>query len=145
MVLLIFTWVAYGLAGINDTCTFSVHVVEYGSPGLSSKSGLRSVTSLVCHDQINISLDDSCERVITPVDVLAGLYGCVESFQITLNYPHGTQNLNPANQLDRSHLGYEIVYTLKDPSDGASCWGKIKVEDKAGPKIECKGDTITCF
>jgi hypothetical protein len=105
-----------------------------------------AIINLVAHDQVNISMDENCMKVVTAGDVVknAGLCGDLLT-EITIAYPFGTQSYSPANKLDRSHLGYCMVFSVKDILTGNTTWGKLCVEDKKGPELACEVDTVTCF
>ncbi len=101
-----------------------------------------TISNLICIVQANISLSkDNCTKLITDKDVLKNPGNC--DYSIHLSYPFGTNHL-ANNMIDRSHLGYEMVYKATDIF-GNSCWGILKVEDKAAAPLICKKDTISCF
>ncbi|MEP7269225.1 MAG: right-handed parallel beta-helix repeat-containing protein, partial [Saprospiraceae bacterium] len=101
--------------------------------------------SLISQNSINVSLDQNCMKVLTPYDVLVGLKGCDNNFDIEISYPAGTNTYPEGDKLDRSHLGYCMVFSVIEVNTGNRSWGKLCVEDKAPPMIECKDDTVTCF
>ena len=45
----------------------------------------------------------------------------------------------------KRQLGYCMVFSVKDLLTGNTTWGKLCVEDKKGPELACKADTVTCF
>jgi hypothetical protein len=95
--------------------------------------------------QLNVSLDDKCVRELTLYDLLTNFKGCTNDFEVHLQYPFGTNHNVPDNTLDRTHLGYCMIYSVTQKSTGNTTWGKICVEDKYPPQV---GDTVeyrTCF
>jgi len=112
--------------------------------GLICLSGrAQPVCPLTCNDQVNVSLDENCERVIRFEDVLENPDSCL-SYQVVLSYPYGTHAFD-FPKVDRSHLGYTFVYRVLDTLTGNSCWGYILVEDKFPPHPACKNIEISCF
>jgi len=103
--------------------------------------------NLVCNDLVNISLGNGCQKVVTTEDVLENIKGCrTVLYDVELRYPFGTHKFPPANdQLDESHIGYTMVYSVYETLTGNSCWGYLKVEDKLPPVLNCTNDTIPCY
>ncbi len=101
---------------------------------------------LVCNDKVNVSMPaEVCNRTLEPRDFLNNSNNCDPSlYEVILTHPFGTTNAYP-NYVDRSHLGYTFVYSVKDPASGNSCWGYVTIEDKSGPPVPCKNATISCF
>ncbi|MEP7269822.1 MAG: PKD-like domain-containing protein, partial [Saprospiraceae bacterium] len=105
-----------------------------------------AIINLVANDQVNITMDENCMKVISASDVIKNGGSCAELLtDITLSYPLGTNTYSPANKLDRSHLGYCMIFSVTDKITGNKTWGKLCVEDKAPPMINCRDTTITCF
>ncbi|MBK8514429.1 MAG: hypothetical protein IPL56_19705 [Saprospiraceae bacterium] len=100
---------------------------------------------LVGNDQLNVSLDQNCMKVIGPDDVLQNVQGCRNAFEVSLIYPHGTNTYDPPNKVDISHVGYCMVYSVREIATNNKTWGKICVEDKAPPRLNCRNDTVSCF
>ncbi len=105
-----------------------------------------SIINLVAQDQVNISLDESCMKVLTAADVIQNSGSCTEILvDINLVYPFGTNAYPEGDKLDRSHVGYCMVYSVTDLLTGNKSWGKLCVEDKAPPLLNCADDTVSCF
>ncbi|MBK7436301.1 MAG: hypothetical protein IPI77_05720 [Saprospiraceae bacterium] len=100
---------------------------------------------LVGNDQLNVSLDQNCMKVIGPDDVLQNVQGCRNAFEVSLIYPLGTNTYDPPNKVDISHVGYCMVYSVREIATNNKTWGKICVEDKAPPRLNCRNDTVSCF
>ena len=100
--------------------------------------------SLICNDDINVTLNDNCQRVITTDMLLEGSFGCLEEedFMITIN------DDDPSNGHFLDGCG-EFIYEI-DLAPGVGpvagfepCWGYITGEDKDDPILECPPNTGT--
>lgn len=101
-------------------------------------------TTISCNSNVQVSVDGSCEAVITADMMLAGDYPCVEEFHIVDVDNRGT------DQVDGDDIGevLSVKVTRTDAQgnpSGNSCWGTIIVEDKLRPIIECSNDTLYCW
>jgi len=105
-------------------------------------------TTIACNDTVHISLFNdggNCLHTVRPDDVLEGSYLCDDDYRVVLTYPAGTNTYDPANRLDRTHIGRVIRYSLVHSISGNVCWGFVKVEDKLAPKLTCPSNiTISC-
>jgi len=125
-------------AGNTSTCCFDVTVTEFPNP----------ITSLVCNDFVNISLDSTCQHVVQADQVLeGGPYGCYDDYivQVDKVLPLG----NAAGPwvpavLGPSDVGKTYGVRVVDPVTGNTCWGLLKVEDKLPPVLVCRDITIPC-
>ncbi|MBK9223302.1 MAG: hypothetical protein IPO16_14460 [Saprospiraceae bacterium] len=111
--------------GQTATCSFTVNVI--GSLSLSCKN-------------VNVSLDEFCQVLITPQMLLTGDYNCYDVFDVTLSH-YGKPVPNP---IDSHYLGQHIIATVTDPTTGNSCWSDVLIEDKLAPTIICRADTVDC-
>jgi len=105
---------------------------------------------LSCNDLVQVSLNNTCDAVITPEMVIEG-----ENDNVQCNYKIykvlnknnvlvGTANLNGSWTLDGDLLLNGQTYTVEvgfNPAINNVCWGKILVEDKIAPTIRCL-DTV---
>ena len=99
---------------------------------------------LVCNDDINVTLNENCQREITADMLLEGSFGCLENddFVITIldDMPDN------GNLLDGCG---EFIYEIDlapgvGPIEGFEpCWGYITGEDKDDPILECPPNTGT--
>jgi len=96
-------------------------------------------------ERLNVSMDEDCMIILTPADVLQGANGCTNNLELILQYPSGTTHYDPPNKVDRSHVGYCFVYTVRDINTGNTTWGEVCIEDKSPAFIDCAPDTVTCF
>ncbi|MCB0657593.1 MAG: hypothetical protein KDC57_15710, partial [Saprospiraceae bacterium] len=108
-----------------------------------------AIEGISCQDHLNISLNTTCLREVTPRDVLTGesnnlAQACGNCFDISLFKPNNSVPV-PGSILSYEHVGYELTYVVRNIQSGAKCWGTIKLEDKLGPIIQCTNDTISCL
>jgi hypothetical protein len=78
------TITATDAAGNSRTESFSINVTQAPAPQ----------ENLACNDNINVTLDDNCSRVITADMVLEGNFGCFEESDFAVNIVNDD---NPAN------------------------------------------------
>lgn len=108
------------------------------------------VGQLVCHDLIQISLDEHCVATIRPQHLLeqAGpnyLYEVIARDWVTNALVDNDPN-QPFVQIGQAQIGKCLKITIKEISTGNSCWGKVCVEDKLPPIMKCPEDiTIECY
>jgi len=116
------------VAGNVGTCCFSITVEEYANP----------YRALTCNDDIQISLDETCEAVLGADQLLeGGPYGCYDDYLVTIQGKVG-------NVLGRGDIGKSFTVTITDPETGISCWSRVHVEDKLPPRLLCVDTVITC-
>ena len=99
--------------------------------------------SMVCNGQVNVSLGDGCETVITPEIILSNQnLPAYDIFEVMIM--DGPFALG--NTVDASNLGDILMVKVINTCTGNSCWGTILVEDKVGPVFDCPADPIqvTC-
>ncbi len=91
--------------------------------------------ALACDDLVNVSLNGNCQALITPGVVLEGGLYPDDSYQVTV---YNTNNLPiPGNIVDYSYLGKILKVNIRHICSGIACWGKILIEDKYIPELEC--------
>ena len=127
------SYTATDLAGLTANCSFEVIVNEYSGP----VSG-----SLACNDDVQISVDENCEALVQPDDILeGGPYRCYDTYEVTVEgYGTGLGGV----LIDDDAVGEWLGVTVTDPETGNSCWGQIHVEDKIDPVLECVDVTVNC-
>ncbi|MCB0602964.1 MAG: hypothetical protein KDC28_17120, partial [Saprospiraceae bacterium] len=129
----------------NDTCSFTITVLENGQSQPLQSTAKRAAAGLACHDHVNISLSSDCMREITARDVLVtGSAGCIDRYNCEVFKP-GSLIPIPGATLTYEHVGQTLTYVVEDVQDGGKCWGTLKLEDKLGPVIRCENDTLTCL
>ena len=99
------------------------------------------VTSITCYKDLNLSVDQNCEIVVTPLMMLeGGPYGCLDEYIVTVFDP----NNNPiGNTIPYKYLNQPLKTEVLSP-DGNRCWGLVTLEDKAPPVLECDPIYTTC-
>lgn len=110
---------------------------------VSARAMLRidSEPVLVCNDLVNVSLDDECEVLITPDMVLEDIR-FEARIRIQLTNSQGQIIPNP---ITSAYIGQLINVSAIDIVNGNSCWGKLFIEDKLPPVINCPIDyTVSC-
>ena len=140
--------------GFNNPRTFNGTII-YGTNSCTDErtpiriingNSLTRLTDLSCQDNVHISLGSDCTYDLSIADVLyLGNEGCTNHLEIKLAYPAGTDQMSPPNQLNHTHRGHEIIYSVRDNLTGNSCWGTVLVEEKYPPQIICRNDTISCL
>lgn len=98
------------------------------------------MTEMACNDWVNLSLDTSCEAIVTLDMLIENIIGPLGDYEIQL------WKGDTLIDLFLDAADHERLYTFKVrhlPS-GNSCWGKIKIEDKLAPTMACKADTLQC-
>ena len=90
---------------------------------------------------VNVSLDENCQALITPQMLLTGEYNCWDAFVVSLTH-YGVPVPNP---IDSHYLNQHIVATVTDTFSGNSCWSDLLIEDKLAPRAICMPDTTDCY
>lgn len=115
------------VAGNSSLCEIDVTVNPFADP----------TSTLVCNDNINVSLDHTCTAIITAETVLeGGPYGCYDDYIVNID---GTGS----NTINGDYIGQTVEYVVTDPN-GFTCWGELHIEDKVAPQIICQDVTIHC-
>jgi len=97
----------------------------------------------VCNNQVTISLDDDCSVMVVGDDVLENPTMPAVLYRVVIR--DATGRVVPNATFTRANIGYCYTYTVDVPLCPAnSCWGKICVEDKFPPQIDCAPDTVLC-
>lgn len=116
---------------------------------------------LACNDDVQVSVDNNCEALITPEMVLEGENPACNYFIKKIYWPNGTV-IPPTGGipgyyvLGRQYLGYklnvEVGYghptnpNLPHPTNLNVCWGSIILEDKLAPVLNCLQDVyVGCY
>jgi len=142
-------FIATDVAGNTSTCCFTVTVNEYPN----------AITSLVCNDLVQISLDPNCSAFVNADQVLeGGPYGCYDFYVVEVdktlpfgNGPWQRVSQGPAfpgfgvpTPLGPGDVGKTYQVRVTDPKTGNKCWGSILIEDKLAPVLDCPSASIPC-
>lgn len=96
--------------------------------------------AIACQDQVIVSPDTQGLITILPQTVLEGSYD-FDFYSVEI-YSNTGQKLG--NVLDCSYVGQTLVYRVLDICNGNSCWGTLKIEDKAPPQLTCPDVLYSC-
>jgi len=100
------------------------------------------ITAIVCNDEVQISLDDNCEAVITAALVLeGGPYACFDNYAVEIEDDNGNKY---GDLMTEENIGQNLTVKVTDPN-GNSCWGTLIVEDKNPTPLECIDVSTTCI
>ena len=104
--------------------------------------GQLAMTQMNCNDLVHVSLDEYCWATITPEAVLEDMIGVNTDYAILVYYPGGS----PQPDLIFGHEDIRKVYDYKiwHIASGNSCWGKVLIEDKLPPELDCHSFAIRC-
>lgn len=113
---------------VIDSCSFQITVKD--QPNITK--------TLSCDDQIQVSMDESCQAFINADMVLEGEgYGCYNNYKVEIftSMPANVINAH-GNVPNPVTVPGNYVVGIYDAS-GNNCWGNITVMDKLAPKVDC--------
>lgn len=100
-----------------------------------------AISAIVCNDEIQVSLDDNCEAIVTADLILeGGPYGCFDGYTVEVEDMNG---VSYGNVMTAENIGQELIVRVTGPNNN-SCWGKLIVEDKNPAPLECMDISTTC-
>jgi subtilisin-like proprotein convertase family protein len=129
-------YTATDVAGNTSTCTAKITVLPFVGG-----------STLVCTDNVNISLDQNCQYTVGAADILVGTnYGCFNDYVVALDKvaPYGDGPWIMPATLTKADVGKTYGVKVTDNVSGNSCWGLINVEDKLAPVLNCVNATYPC-
>ena len=95
---------------------------------------------LACNNIVNYSLPGNCQLNFTPALV-------VENYTRNFEYSLSLKDAD-GNEVDtlmiKEYVGQTLDFVITETCKRSSCWGKINLEDKLGPVLECTTKTIDC-
>ncbi len=103
---------------------------------------IQGTPSLVCNDDLNISVNNDCEVTINVDMLIESPIEPEEFYNITLKDEFG--NIIPGLTLNSAYLGRTIEYSVEYECGGNSCWGYLTIEDKQIPDLEPGSRIIDC-
>lgn len=117
--------------GVIETCVFNIVVV-----GLNS-------TNPVCQGQVDVDLQNSCERLLNPAEILnMAQNGCADDFLV---YRYNAAGDTIPGVIDAFDVLSSIEVLVVNQITGASCTSEVKVTGGTMPAITCPPDlTIFC-
>ena len=116
---------------LSNSCDFTLTVEAFAG----------AIVAIACNDEIQVSLEENCEVVITADMILeGGPYGCFDDYTVEIT---DQNDVNYGNTLTMDNIGQNLRARVISPV-GNSCWGRIILEDKAPPTLECLDVYTTC-
>ena len=101
---------------------------------------LSAQCTLVCNQNISVSLDDAGQADIIPAMLLAGA-ACTDPLEVRLYTAQGAPLANPLTCLN---INKTITATVRDLSTNNSCSATLKVQDALPPVLYCPEKTVIC-
>lgn len=128
------------------TTVYSVTVTDNGGNQGVSVSGSVTVNvetpyQMNCNDHIQVSLDELCYAELEPDMLLEGALSITGGYTINV-YTVPGRNAH-GNAFGAGDIGETFDFEVFNPC-GNSCWGKVTIEDKLPPQLECQHDTLRC-
>ena len=122
--------------GDSATCEFVVDIAGYES----------TLVEIACNEMLHISLNEFCEATITAGMILQGNdHHCYDDYDVTVMEMDGSGEAIPESPVvDASHIGDTLLVMVCDPLTGNCCWGRITIEDKLIPPLDCPDITVDC-
>lgn len=112
--------------GCQSSCTVNIDVA--------------SPIQLACNNLINYSLPGDCQFNFSPEIVMEN-YTRYFEYDLALTDEAGA----PVDTFNmKNYVGQTLDYVLTENCKRSSCWGKINLEDKLGPQLNCHTRTINC-
>ena len=98
---------------------------------------------LACNNLVQVSLDANCQATITPEMMLEGEGPSSCGYLVTVLGPNN-QPIPTNPVVNGTYTG--MTLTVRVNLGQNSCWGKIHIEDKLAPTINCPEDrTVDCY
>ena len=134
---------ATGAAGSGP---FQLKVTETGPPGTDC-TGMDILdifikeVSLVCNDNVQVSLNEDGCFTVTPDVILEGISGTgIGCYDVSITTGLG-QDLG--DKVTCENIGQTLIVNVASVCEDNSCWGIIEVEDKLGPTLDCSNTEAT--
>ena len=119
-----------GVDGSSDTYNFALSFVS-----------ANPVSSVTCNSLVNITLDNDCQNIIHPDQILeGGNYACWDLYTVNVVDQNGN---DLGNMVDHNHIGQTLNVQVIGPNNNI-CWGQIAVDDKFGPVFQCQDVVTSC-
>ncbi len=117
----------------RTSCEFDVTITENGT----------AVGGPSCNNGVQISLDENCEAIVTPDQILEGdNYGCYDKYTVDIMDANGN---SIGNTVTSVNVGQTLdVRVYDNAANPNSCWGTIIIEDKNPPLLDCRDVWTRC-
>lgn len=100
-----------------------------------------NVTAYACQGNLNISMDESCEIVLTPEMVLTNDVPSFLPYTVEACLLNGTPI---GNVIGPEYIGQTLLIKVRSACTNNTCWGYIHIEDKIKPALNCMDVTVSC-
>jgi|GEM_PF-1588378 len=127
----------YSKARFNNLITFQIICFSFVASIASAEN------TISCHQDINISLNQDCESLLTPGDILTVPALPFEPHTLILTDVNNDTIVG--NLVTFDHLWTKIMAKVINEATGNSCWAFINVEDKLPPLIACNSVSVKCY
>ena len=98
-------------------------------------------TSLICEDNVIVSMNQNCEGTINPYFLIVNQNQCGGPKEHQF-YQNGVAL---GDTLDGpSYIGETLDFWVKHKWSGNECWGTVTIVDSKGPQIDCQNLKIKC-
>ncbi|MEO6130751.1 MAG: T9SS type A sorting domain-containing protein, partial [Saprospiraceae bacterium] len=118
---------------------FTIKVTEVVSSGCVGMDSLnviiRGSDPIACIDHLNLSIDNACGTVVHSGMILVGEAPGDMNYTVIIRDQNG--NIIPNATFTYEHVGQTFNVMVLSDCSGQSCWGKVTVEDKFPPVINC--------
>ena len=98
---------------------------------------------MACIHELNISLGDECQSILTPEHFLVSEPELDVVYQLVLTDAAGNTINN--NRVTEANLWTQLTARVINPCSGNSCWSIVNVEDKRPPRIQCETIELPCY
>jgi len=103
------------------------------------------IGQLACNNDINVSLSNTCELMLTPDMLLEQPDTSILDAEYEIRVIDDVTGIVLSSGLvDVSLLGVKLKVEIEHECSGQSCWGFITLEDKNIPELLCASDTLEC-
>lgn len=97
-----------------------------------------------CNDTVNISLDETCNGLVTPDMVIEGSGFDYRDYNVVIRDLVTKAVIPTSPRVNSTHLGKLYEVSIVHRCSGNSCWGILRVEDKLPPRMTCRSVTVNC-
>ncbi len=119
----------------NEIGIYNVDYVLSDLSGNTSQGNISvsvvSGNTIVCNNDVNVSLDEEGKARITPDMILEGAVPANGNYKISIN----GGPFNKIGVMTCSHQGIENEIAIKEETTGNQCWATVIIEDKLPPAL----------
>ncbi len=119
-------------------------LVVMGLVWTTASTSVQAQCTLICNQQLQVSLNSSGQAVITPALIAPNAAAsCPGALTVNLFYPNGYPL--PGSTLTCAQIGETMTAQVRHVSSGNSCSGNIDVVDGQPPTVACPEKMVFCF